>query len=401
MRGIGAAIAIVVLGASAFGTGCKGESAGIAAAGPAGVGAAKEVTLVAATADTIAATVVGNGTLAADEETNLAFKVPGRIVAITVDLGSVVRKGDAIARLDTSDYDLRVKQAEAALQQARARLGLDPGGANDAVNVEQTGTVKQARAVLDEARANRERGNQLFKTGVIAKAQLDSYESAYQVAEARYQDAVEEVRNRQAVLLQRKSELEIARQQQTDSVLRVPFDGAISERVSAVGDFVSAGGSVAKLVRLNPLRLKAEIPEREALGVRQGQSVRVRAEGTTEEATGRVARVSPVINAQNRVLVVEVEVDNGRGALRPGGFARAEIATDVGASAILVPASAIVTFAGIEKVFTIKEGKAAEKIVTTGPRHGDRVEITSGLDANEQIVADPGNLAAGQPVAVR
>jgi RND family efflux transporter MFP subunit len=184
-------------------------------------------------------------------------------------------------------------------------------------------------------------------------------------------------------------------------VLRAPFDGAISERVGAVGDFVAAGAPVAKLVRLNPLRLRAEVPEREAPGVRPGQSVRVRAEGVTEDASGRVARVSPVINAQNRVLVVEVEVDNARGALRPGGFARAEITTDGGTTALTLPAASIVTFAGIEKVFTVKEGKAAEKLVTTGRRYGDRVEITNGLEADERVVADPGNLVVGQAVAAR
>jgi RND family efflux transporter MFP subunit len=377
---------------------CKTDNSGYAAAGaPA---AAKPVSLVAASSDTVGSSVVGNGTLAADEDASLAFKVPGRVAAVVVDLGTYVHKGDPIARLDTADYQLRTTQAEAALEQARARLGLDPSGKNDTVDAETTGTVRQARAVLDEARANRERGQQLFKTGVISKAQLDAYESAFRVAEGKYQDAVEEVRNRQGLLMQRKSELAIARQQLSDAVLVAPFDGAISERIAAVGDYLAAGAPVAKLVRLHPLRLRAEIPERDAGGVRAGQSVRVRAEGVAEDANGRVARVSPTINAQNRILVVEVEVNNERGALRPGGFARAEIATDVGTSAVTVPESAVVAFAGIEKVFVVKDGKAVERVVTTGRREGGRVEIASGLDANEAVVAEPGNLVAGQPVVV-
>jgi RND family efflux transporter MFP subunit len=393
--GLGLALAIA-------GAGCTGDKAGSAApGGPGNTAAPKEVTLVSAREEMLATVVVGNGTLAADEETELSFKVPGRIAALTIDIGSVVRKGDPVARLDPRDLELRTKQAEAALQQARARLGLSPSGTGDAVDPEQTGTVRQARAVLDEARKNRERGEQLLRSGVIAKAQFDAYESAYEVANARYQDALEEVRNRQGVLLQRKSEVEMARQQLEDAVLRAPFDGAVSERVAANGDYVAAGATVAKLVRLDPLRMRAEIPEREAAGVRIGQTVRVRAEGAVEDAEGRVARLSPVINAQNRVLVVEVEVNNRRGALRPGGFARAEIATDTGISAVTVPSTAVVAFAGIEKVFVVKDGKAAEKIVTSGRKSGDRVEITTGLGADEQIVAEPGSLVAGQPVAAR
>jgi RND family efflux transporter MFP subunit len=345
--------------------------------------------------------VVGRGTLAADEQALLAFKVAGRVARIDVDLGTFVRKGAVIAQLDPSDYQLRVRQAEAALQQARVRLGLDPRGTSDAVNPESTGTVRQARAVLEEARLNRERGQQLVQSGVIARAQLDAYESAYRVAEARYQDALEEVRNRQAVLLERKSELDLARQQLADTTLRAPFDGAISDRRVTQGEYVAAGAEVATLVLLNPLRMRAEVPEREAAGIGSGQPVRVFVDAQEGEYGGRVARISPVISEESRILVVEVEVNNERQALRPGGFARAEITTEVGAPVTTVPASAVVTFAGIEKVFTVENGKAAEKTVRTGRRDGEWVEIANGLSAGEQVVADPGNLAAGQPVVVQ
>jgi multidrug efflux pump subunit AcrA (membrane-fusion protein) len=152
-----AALALaLVIGALGAG-GCKTDGAGLAA--PGGPAAEpREVAMVAVQSEALGSFVAGTGTLAADEETALAFKVPGRVTAISVDLGSLVRKGDPIARLDTSDYELKVRQAEASLQQARARLGLDPGGKGDAVDPAQTGTVRQARAVLDEAAANRVRG---------------------------------------------------------------------------------------------------------------------------------------------------------------------------------------------------------------------------------------------------
>ena len=98
--------------------------------------------------------VTVNGTLAAFDQTTASVKVPGRLRTITVDLGSVVRRGQVIAQVEQQDYNLRVQQAEAALAQARARLGLSPDGRDDRVSAEQTGTVRQARALLDEARAS-------------------------------------------------------------------------------------------------------------------------------------------------------------------------------------------------------------------------------------------------------
>jgi RND family efflux transporter MFP subunit len=113
-----------------------------------------------------------------------------------------------------------------------------------------------------------------------------------------------------------------------------------------------------------------------------------------------VARVSPAIQEQSRTLTVEAEVANRDGRLRPGSFARAEIVVEAGRNAVLVPASAIARFAGLEKVFVVKDDRAAEKRVRTGRRAGDRVEILEGIGAGEPVVVEPGNLAAGAPVRV-
>src|SRR5215467_10816350 len=150
-------------------------------------------------------TVTANGTLAAYDQTTVSVKVPGRVRTISVDLGSVVSQGQVIAQVDPQDYQLRVQQAEAALAQARVRLGLSPDGNDDKIDPENTSTIRQARAVYDEAKFNRDRAAKLVEQGVIAKAEFDSANSAFKVAEGRYQDAYEEVRNRQGMLAQRKS----------------------------------------------------------------------------------------------------------------------------------------------------------------------------------------------------
>src|SRR5213593_2721817 len=286
-------------------------------------------------------TVTSTGALAADDTVVLGVKVPGRLVEQAVDLGTRVRKGQLIARIEQTDYRLRVEQAEAALQQARARLGLSLTGTDEQVDPEKTSIVRQARAVLDEARLARERSAKLVEQNLIAQAQDDTAEANLGVAEGRYHDALEEVRNRQATLTQRRSELELARQQLADTVLVSPFDGAVSARQAAVGEYLAAGAPVATLVRTHPLRLRLPVPEREAVGVRVGQAVRLTVEGDTNGYQGRVVRLSPVVQEQNRTLLVEAEVPNPSAVLKPGAFARADIVTEGSQPVIRVPAASM------------------------------------------------------------
>jgi len=344
-------------------------------------------------------TVTANGTLAAYDQTTVSLKVPGRLQSISVDLGTVVKRGQVIAQVEPEDYKLRVQQAEAALAQARARLGLSPEGTDDRLEPEQTSTVRSARAVLDQARLNRDRSSKLIEQEVIARAEFESVDAAYKVALSRYQDAIEEIRNRQGVLAQRRSELSLSRQLLADTSVYSPLDGIVQEKKANVGEYLAAGTAVVTIVRMDPLRLKAEVPERDAHAVHLGQSVRVTVEGDANVYLGEVKRLSPVIAEQNRMLLVEADVRND-GRLRAGSFAHAEIVTNDAKTAVTVPSTAIVTFAGIEKVIVVQSGKAMEKPVTSGRRNGDWTEILAGVNVGEQVVVDPGNLQSGQPVQV-
>ncbi|MEK6336053.1 MAG: efflux RND transporter periplasmic adaptor subunit [Acidobacteriota bacterium] len=357
----------------------------------------RQVKTVKVTETPVGQTVTVNGTLAAYDQTTISVKVPGRLQNISIDLGSVIRKGQAIAQLEQGDYKLRVQQAEAALAQARARLGLSPDGADDRVAAEQTGTVRQAKAVLDEAKAKKDRATRLVQQGVIPKAEFDSADAEYKVALSRYQDGLEEIRNRQGLLAQRRSELAMARQQLADTTVYSPMAGVVQEKKASVGEYLAAGAPLVDIVRIDPLRLRVEVPERESQSIRTGQSVRVTVEGDPESYLGYIKRLSPTISQQNRVLAVEADVPNN-GKLKPGAFVRAEIVTDQVATAATVPINAIVTFAGIEKVITVEGGKAVEKPVTTGRRGPDWVEIKSGVNLGQSVVVNPGNLQSGQAV---
>ena len=152
-----------------------------------------------------------------------------------------MRKGDVIASLTPTDFELRLRQSDAALQQARARLGLDPNGDSDTVDADQTALVRQARAAMNEARRQRERVATFVERGISAKADLEAADAALEIAEGRHQDALEEVRNRQAVLAQRRSEVAIARQQLDDTTLRAPIEGVVRERLVFAGEYRAAG----------------------------------------------------------------------------------------------------------------------------------------------------------------
>jgi RND family efflux transporter MFP subunit len=360
----------------------------------------REVQVTLAAERTLARTVSATGSLAAQDQVVLGTKVAGRLAEITVDLGSRVRRGQVVGKLDQTDFKHRVDQAEAALQQARVRLGLAPTGADAQVDPERTAIVRQARAMLDDARLTRDRSLKLMRGDLIARAQLDSAEAALQVAEGRYQDALEEVRNRQAIIVQRRSELDLARQQLVDTVILSPIDGAVSLKQASVGEYLNPGQPIATLVQVHPLRLRVPVPERAGAGVRVGHAVSLTVEGDPTVYRGRVVRLSPIVQEQNRTMLVEAEVPNERGFLRPGAFAKVEIVTEVTQPVVTVPASAVIVFAGVEKVLVVSQGKTAEIRITTGRRLGEDVEITDGLKKGEAVVTRPGNLTGGQPVKV-
>jgi RND family efflux transporter MFP subunit len=151
---------------------------------------------------------------------------------------------------------------------------------------------------------------------------------------------------------------------------------------------------------MDPLRLRLAVPERQAGSVHVGQAVELTVEGDSQRYSGRVVRLSPAISENNRTLLIEAEVANRDGRLRPGSFAKAEIIVEASEQIVTVPRDTIITFAGIDKVLSVEEGQAVEKRVRTGRRIGDQIEIVEGVVAGYPVIVDPGNLVAGQPVKV-
>ncbi len=338
-----------------------------------------------------------NGSLAAQEQSTLSAKVTGRLERLSVDIGSVLRQGELVAQIEPRDYDLGLQQAAAALAQSRAALGLPLEGDDDRIELERVTAVKQAKAVLEESGKNRDRVQRLSVSGIASQSEVDTVESAHTVALARYEAAIEDGRGRMATVAQRRAELELARKRLADASVRAPFDGTVQARPASVGEYVAAGTPIVQLVKTDPLRLRLEVPERECILVRTGQVVLLLVEGDTNTYRGELARLSPALDDQTRMLRVEADVPR-EGSLRPGLFARARIIVTEREQALTVPLEALTTFAGLEKVVGVREGKAVEQVIATGRRGPDWVEVLSGLEAGEAVVLSPGSLRTGQRV---
>lgn len=341
------------------------------------------------------------GSLLPRERATVAAEVPGRVRAALVDVGSVVAAGAPLVALDDTDLAVEVERAEAALTEARARLGLttdapssgdEPGGPDDVP------VVAVARALLEQAEAEHGRVVALRAQGISSPADLDAAAAALRAARSRLDDARDEVRTRRAVLAQRQAQLRAARERLARAQVAAPFAGAVLERLVAPGDYVQPGAPVATVVSVDPLRARAEVPERQAGRVRAGQAVRVWLEGRAEPLRGALARVSPALSDAGRVLVVEADLPNPDGALRAGAFVRVEVVVGPDAAALVVPPAAVRTFAGLHKALVIEGGKAVERRLTLGRRAPGRVEVLQGLAAGERVVLEPGALRAGQPV---
>lgn len=360
-------------------SGSASPAAGVTPAAPQPV----EVTTAPAISRQLPRSIEVVGSLAADEEVVVSTQLAGELASFNVDFGSYVRQGQVIAEVDQRDAKLKLEQAEAALKQTLARLGMPETGP---FNPEQNSDVRVAKSQLDWAKMDLDRATSLVEKGDIARSQYDLAVTNHNAARARYQVALDAVNQQLAVVEQQRSAINLARKALTDTVVRAPISGAVKEKHAARGAYLPVGGRLVTLVRINPLRLRAEIPESSAAAVRVGQVMTLTTEALPErQFTGRVARIGASLNEQTRALTVEATVANPTSLLRPGMFAKSQLILQQRGAVTMVPQSAIVRVAGLTKVFVIENGKAVERLVTTGITDGAMIEIVNGIREGETV----------------
>jgi multidrug efflux pump subunit AcrA (membrane-fusion protein) len=340
-----------------------------------------------------------NGSLAPNQQTDVAAEASGKVVAVGVDLGSSVRRGQVIVRLDDADFRIKIQQAQAQVDQAKAtlrqneaKIGLRPG---QKFNPENVPEVAAARSALDLAEKNLRRYEKLVETGDISRAAYDQQKSqrdqlneAYQALIHQAQQNYAAVANAQATVDAAQTQVALAKRNLGYTVVLAPMAGYVSDRPADIGEYVSPQQKVATIVTLNPLRVRIDIPEQAISQIHTGESVSVQVAAYPDRNfSGHVARVSPSVTTASRTLTVEADVENPSAELKPGQFATVRILLPQTEPAVLVPKKALRTISGSTYVFVIKNGHAEQRLVQSGQAEGDLIELKSGVAADELIAA--------------
>ena len=322
------------------------------------------------------------GSLVAEDEVTVSSQGSGNLEDITVDLGSAVRRGQEIARLDQRELKLKVDQAQGTLHQAEARLGIKRG---ERIDPQKQPDVRLAFAALERARYDLNASRSLAESGDISKQQLDVYQKTLDQAEARYQAALENVRNLEAIIEEKRAALDLTAKQLTDTQIVSPINGVVKEKASR-GEYLQPGKAIVTIVQIDPLRLRVDIPEYAAASVKTGQTLTLTVEAFPGRTfNGRVVRIAPSLNEQTRALTVEAQVANPGNQLRPGMFAKSNLVTTKDAMAVMVPRRAVQTIAGLNKVFVIENGRSSERLVKLGAIDGDLIEVIEGVKSGELV----------------
>jgi RND family efflux transporter MFP subunit len=286
------------------------------------------------------------GTVRAKLHSVIEAKISGRIEKMLVVPGQNVIPGGLLVQLDAREVQAQLDQALAVRQQAQNDL---------------------------------KRATDLIQQKILSQSEYDNAQSKFRVADAAKTEA-------ETLLGYTK--------------VTAPFDGVITRKYADVGDLASPGKPLLEMEDARDLRLEADVPEAVISHLALGDKLGVRVSGVAGELDGVISEIAPSADSNSRTFLVKLDLPSTPG-LRAGQFGRA--AMPVGeTSALRVRASAVVQRGQMELVFVVVNGRAQLRLIKTGKRIGDEVELVSGVDAGEPVVVDgAGNLVDGQPVEVK
>lgn len=400
VRVLQAGLFIAVFSIALVVAGCAG-SADEAPDGDAGTASAPvETTTMPVEERVLSRFLTVTGTLTAEEEADVAAEIAGRVVATPVERGTPVSVGALLVRISDIEVEAQVREAEANAAQIAARLGLTE---NAEFQIERVPEVANARAAEQQAEADLARAQMLFDRKLLSQADFDQRRTQTEAARRQYESARNTAEQQYQSLIASRARVVLARKALADTTVGAPFAGVVGQRFVSVGDYVQRGTRVATVLRTDPLRVELTVPEQSIAAVAVGREVALQVDAYPGRTfTGRVRYVSPSVRAESRSLVVEAVIANGDGVLKPGFFASARIEQAKPTPGLLVPATALRTLAGTIRVFVASGDRVEERIVTTGERVGELVEVTSGLAKDDVVAATNVNrLEDGVRIAVR
>lgn len=365
--------------------------------------------------ETIAETTEVTGVVTPMQTVTVISKVMGPVEWLIGEVGTSVRKGDVMARIDDADLRLQLKQAQAVHEQAQASLDRLRVGASDEERRQAEATVAQAEAGFRLAEESFERAQFLLEEGVIAKDAYDSVASQYEIARSQLEAArqmlaqvqrgalPEDLRAVEAQVKQAEVALELAEKQVREASITAPIDGQIAMLHTEVGSYLGTGTPVATLVYLDEVVVEAGVNDRLVNSLRPGDKVRVKIPALSDAMyDAEVLAVAPVVDQQTRLYPVRVRVPNPEHLIKPGMMARVEIVTAQHESVTTVPQAAVIHRSSGAVVFVVHpDGRVEERRVTLGISSGDRVHVTPVAQGELVAVSRQSLLADGVQVTIQ
>ena len=363
--------------------------------------AAKAVDTEPVRQETIRRVVEVIGTLAALDEVTVSSEVDGAVSKVFADLGDPVKAGQVMIELDREKLQYSLDQQQAAFASALAKYG--GADTKHLPKIEETPDVQKAAAELAQARQGFARAQELDKRGLAPRQQFDDAEALLRTKEASYDSALQNAKNLRAFIDASEATVNLANRQVRDTYVRAPFDGYVAKRLVSAGQLVKAQTPVMVVVRVDPLKVTGEIPERLAPWIKVGQAVDLSVDAYPDKTiNGNLSRISPAVDTQTRAFSFEALVPNGGALLKPGSFARVHIATTKADDVMTLPYSALQYRYGVNRVFVVDGDHVAERELKVGDRLGERIEIVNGIKAGELVaVTDVDKLTDGLKVNVR
>ena len=361
---------------------------------------AKAVKVEAVRQETVKRTVELVGTLAAVDQVTISSEADGKVSRILADLGDRVKAGQTLIQVDREKQQYSLEQQKATLARTLAQYGAaDPQHLPD---VEKTPDVQKANADLLQAKQSFDRTSELFKRSLVPKQLLDDAATALQSKQASYDLSLQTAKNLRASIQGSEASMKLADRELRDTEIRSPFDGYVEKRLVNLGELVKTQMPVMAVVRVDPLKVIAEIPEKMAPWIKDGQAVELHVDAYPDQTfIGKVSRISPAVNTATRAFPFEALVPNKDARLKPGTFARVHIESSKIDNVLTLPYAAMQYRYGVNRVFVVEGDKLAVRELKVGDRLGDRIEILSGVKAGEQVAAtDVDNLTDGAKVSI-
>jgi len=342
-----------------------------------------------------------SGTLLSINQARVSSEAAGVVREVPIQLGTEVRPGDVLVRLDARENSYALARAESALRQTEAQLGIAEGQAALPAD-EEIASVRTAAATRDDARSNFERVQRLVTRGLLSQMEFEAAQTKLKVAEANYQSTFDSARSLKASLQDRRAAWESAKKRAEDTTIRAPVGGLVSERLVQPGEFINVNTPVATIVQVNPLKLRTALQERYAGLIAPKLLVEFRVESFPGQTfRGEMAYVSPAVDQATRTFPVEALVDNTDRRLKPGFFAKGVVTTKRDDNVFAISDETVSTLAGVSAVYVVEQGKIRQQVVTLGVRQGNLFEVVDGLKGDEVLAASNLNqLATGTPVQI-